>query len=340
MSGDEDVTCLPLTVHFHGQKLEFRVPHDITVAQLSRRFEDLAEVEEDKQKIMITPKPGIMKPPFPNTVLTSLLTPKSKITLLGSTSVEIKSLQTAIDRNLPRLRRSRGDGRNDKPFVSRVRDWQKVKDEAIYTFHDIQPLPYLPHPERSKRFLERLASDPGVKAAMRKHKFTVGLLTEMNPIEHTTRESKTLGLNRNRGEVIELRLRTDAYDGYRDYKVIRNTLCHELSHNVWGEHDRNFWELTKEIEKDVNMGDWKHGGHRLTDNEFYNPDDTGDDVEHDHGSWTGGEYVLGTDTSSSSNMAGLTRRDIIARAAQSRIEKQSRLEEESKEADDSRKETQ
>ena len=61
----------------------------------------------------------------------------------------------------------------------------------------------------------------------------------MNPAEHTTQESRTLGLNRNRGEVIELRLRTDAYDGYRDYKVIRKTLCHELAHNVHGEHDNN-----------------------------------------------------------------------------------------------------
>ncbi len=64
----------------------------------------------------------------------------------------------------------------------------------------------------------------------------------MDPAEHTTSESRTLGLNRNKGEVIELRLRTDAYDGYRDYRTIRKTLCHELAHGVFSEHDRDVWD--------------------------------------------------------------------------------------------------
>src|ERR1700743_115541 len=111
-------------------------------------------------------------------------------------------------------------------------------------------------------------------------------LQEMNPAEHTTHESKTLGL------------RTDSYDGYRDYKVIRKTLCHELSHNVWGEHDRNFWNLTKEIEQEVDRNDTLHGGHRLSNEEFYNPNDSYDEAEHaDHGGWVGGDFVLGGSTS-------------------------------------------
>jgi hypothetical protein len=149
----------------------------------------------------------------------------------------------------------------------------------------------------------------------------------MNPAEHTTQESRTLGLNRNRGEVIELRLRTDAYDGYRDYKVIRKTLCHELSHNVWGEHDRNFWDLTNQIEKEVEKADWKHGGHQLTQGEFYNPEDRGEDAEHlDGGGWTGGEFVLGSEDTTGNS--GLSRRDILARAAMSRVEKQKEIERE------------
>ena len=163
---------------------------------------------------------------------------------------------------------------------------------------------------------------------MRKHKFSVGVLTEMNPAEHTTHESRTLGLNRNRGEVIELRLRTDAYDGYRDYKVIRNTLCHELAHNVWGEHDRNFWDLTKDIEKEVEANDWRSGGHALTNEEFYNPNDPGEVGEHmDGGGWTGGEFILGrVDDTVVSPLAdsskGLSRRELMAKAAEERMKKQ------------------
>lgn len=45
----------------------------------------------------------------------------------------------------------------------------------------------------------------------------------MEPLSNTTSThegtTRLLGLNRNAGEVIELRLRTDAGDGYRAYNV-------------------------------------------------------------------------------------------------------------------------
>ena len=67
---------------------------------------------------------------------------------------------------------------------------------------------------------------------MQEHKFAVGTLTELAPHEHPN----LLGLNKNAGEAILLRLRTDAYDGFRLYADIRRVLCHELTHNVWGNH--------------------------------------------------------------------------------------------------------
>ena len=67
---------------------------------------------------------------------------------------------------------------------------------------------------------------------MRSHKFTVGLLTELAPHEHP----QLLGLNVNSGQSILLRIRTDAYDGFRTYVDIRRVLCHELTHNVYGGH--------------------------------------------------------------------------------------------------------
>lgn len=171
---------------------------------------------------------------------------------------------------------------------------------------------------------------------MRTHKFSVPLLTEMDPAMHTTHESRTLGLNRNQGEVIELRLRTDAYDGYRDYKTIRKTLCHELAHNVWGPHDRNFWELCKKIEREVERDDWRSGGKSVGNEEFYEPAPGEEDVC-DHGGWTGGEFVLGrgTDTVASSAggtvQMGLSRREVLAKAAEERAKRMSGAEQERKE---------
>lgn len=70
---------------------------------------------------------------------------------------------------------------------------------------------------------------------MQLHKLSVGVLTELAPHENPG----LLGLNVNAGQAIKLRIRTDAYDGFRWYKDIRMVLCHELAHNVWGEHDNN-----------------------------------------------------------------------------------------------------
>jgi hypothetical protein len=67
------------------------------------------------------------------------------------------------------------------------------------------------------------------------HQFSVGLLTELAPQE----PPELLGRNMNAGQAIELRLRTDRYDGFRSYSDIRRVLCHELAHNVWSDHSNN-----------------------------------------------------------------------------------------------------
>lgn len=151
----------------------------------------------------------------------------------------------------------------------------------------------------------------------------------MNPAEHTQSNhegtSRTLGLNRNAGEVIELRLRTDAYDGYRDYKTIRNTLCHELAHNVHGPHDRNFWELCKQIEREVDgvseSGRTVGGG---GGEEYYAGGSAGEEEHHDEGGWTGGEYVLGVAAGGQGSVGsgqGMSRREVLARAAEERMKR-------------------
>ncbi|RKK78180.1 hypothetical protein BFJ69_g5683 [Fusarium oxysporum] len=155
----------------------------------------------------------------------------------------------------------------------------------------------------------------------------------MEPLSHTqtTHEgtSRILGLNRNQGEVIELRLRTDAHDGYRDYKTIRKTLCHELAHNVHGPHDRNFWDLCHQIEREVDAADWKSGGHTIGETSRYTVsgrDEEEEDYPEDFGGWTGGEFVLGGVKNNST--AGMSRREVLAQAA---------LERQRKEVDSERK---
>jgi len=312
----EDQPQLTLTVHHHSAPLEVTLPAHSTLSDLSNHVADTLSIPPQNQKFMITPKIGTLKPPFKpehDHPLSALVS--KKIVLMGSSASEISTLSAQLA--AATAPRKPSPIKPAKP--SRTRDWRKAKEESQYTFHRLEPLRYFPDPDRSLRFLERLRDDPGIKSAMVKHKFSVGLLTEMDPALHTTHESRTLGLNRNRGEVIELRLRTDAFDGYRDYKTIRKTLCHELAHNVWGPHDRNFWDLCKEIEREVERGDWTRGGRRLGEEEFYNPQDRGVGDEHvDSGGWQGRDYVLG---GGELGAAGLSRREILAKAVDERRRK-------------------
>ncbi|KJX99092.1 ubiquitin/metalloprotease fusion protein [Zymoseptoria brevis] len=313
-----------LTLHLHNRPIELPIyDSSATIQDLSDTIAEDMHIPPSHQKFFITPKTGLLKPPFKDpSILISTLRDK-KIVLMGATTAEVAELESDISDRKARIeKRKAAMQAGRKVRANRNRDWKKVQDEAQYTFHTIRPLEYLPNPEKSLRFLERLRDDAGIKTSMRKHGFSVGLLTEMNPAEHTTHQSRTLGLNRNRGEVIELRLRTDAYDGYRDYKVIRKTLCHELTHNVWGDHDQRFWKLCKEIEAEVERNDWRRGGKSVGGEEFYNPNDDGesDDHECDGGGWEEGEFTLGG-VGGSGSVSSLSRREIMARAAEERMKK-------------------
>ena len=324
---------IQVTLTHHGKTILLSFAKDATISDLSKRVEENLSIPPSNQKFLVGGKIGMQKPPFKDATLPLSELTSKKITLMGSTKEEVSSLNSTISAaSAPRR-----PGPVKAATPARNRDYKRIQEEAQYTFHTLRPLPYLPNPERSLRFLERLRDDAGIKAAMRTHKFSVPLLTEMDPAMHTTQESRTLGLNRNKGEVIELRLRTDAYDGYRDYKTIRNTLCHELAHNVWGPHDRNFWNLCKQIEREVARDDWKSGGRSVGNEEFYEP--TGDEEVHDHGGWTGGEFTLGSASGggetvvSSANggsvsAGGMSRREILARAAEERMKRTKKAEEE------------
>lgn len=316
---ETDIDTLSLTVTFHREALHLTLPLDATITDLSALIEADFDIPASNQKILVSPKPGLLRPPFadPGLPLAPLAT--RKITLLGSTASAIADLNTTIANARARAASRSAAlqaGRRVKP--ARYIDSARAAGNAAYTFARIEPLAHLPNPPRSRALLERLANDPGIKSAMRTHRFGVGLLTEMDPRAHTTRESRTLGLNRNAGEVIELRLWTDDFEGYRDYRTIRRTLCHELAHNVFGEHDSNFWDLTHKIEREVERNDTASGGHSLGgDYSRSGTEIMEEDGDHiDGGGWTGGSYVLGGAGHASE---GLSRRDILAKAAEERL---------------------
>ena len=318
-----------ITLAFHhGGKIHSHVfPEDATLQTLSDHVSETLDIPNSNQKFLISPKPGLIKPPFDGSDRSPLLlkdvATAKKIVLLGSTSSQIEALNHKIKNGATQANRRIGDGPVKAAAPSRTRDWKQIQDEMNYTFHDVKPLDFLPFPERSTAYLNKLRDDPGIKAAMVKHKWSVPLLTELNPAENTTHESRTLGLNENKGQKILLRLRTDDYDGYRDYKTVRDCLCHELAHNVHGDHNRDFYDLMKQIQEEVKRNDWKHGGKALSNSEFY---ETGPEEADPERQLVGGIQRLGSgsannqsqSTSSASSSAD-ARRERMARAAEARM---------------------
>jgi len=343
LAAEDPPALFSITILLHSKPVNLSFyTEDATIQDLSDSVAEELHIPPANQKFLITPKTGLLKPPFKDPTLQLRTLQEKKIVLMGATTTEVEELESDLSERKARMERRRAAldaGRMVK--ANKYRDVSKEMDEGRYRFHDIQPLPQLPDPGKSKRFLERLANDVGIKASMRKHGFSVGLLGELDPYEKFE-GSFILGLNTGHGSKIELRLRTDTYDGYRDYKTIRNVLCHELAHNVWGPHDQNFWALCKEIEAEVARNDHRSGGQSLG-GEFYNPDDKGvADHEMDHGGWTGGTFVLGGGSGSlekgaSSTGQPLTRREIMAAAAEERLRKQREAEGKGKEAKDDAK---
>lgn len=308
-------------------------PPDATIVQLFEELEATLDIPVANQKILV-PKGPLLKAPFKNPDMSLVEFQGKTLKLMGSASSEVQAVQSMCERIKQRAAARlahRGKARSHRKHAVSV-------DDTKYTFLQVKPLQGLPRPERSMALLMRLKEDPGIKATMKKRNYTVALLTEMEPLSNTqsTHEgtSRILGLNRNKGEVIELRLRTDAHDGYRDYKTIRKTLCHELAHNIHSDHDRNFWDLCHTIEREVDAADWKSGGHTVGETSRYvisGQQAYDDDEEEDGSGWTGGEFVLGGDgkggvAAAGSITAGLSRREVLAQAAQERQRKETQEE--------------
>ncbi|KAK6521166.1 hypothetical protein TWF506_001394 [Arthrobotrys conoides] len=324
-TNNEDTHSVLIT--HSGKSHTFTLPSTSTLSDLRLQIQSTFSISAEYQKLT-APKLGLLKDD--NLPITSLPSPPKKILLIGSSNAAIQDIKLANSPAASTLRRFGGTGpiKPAKP-VHRT-DFTKSANESKYTFGPIRVLQHLPNPQRSETYLKKLAADPGIKAVMIKHRFSVGMLSEMDPAEHTTHESRTLGLNKNGGEEILLRLRTDRYDGYRDYKTVRKTLCHELAHNVHSEHDKHFWELYRVILKGVEEADWRHGGRTV--------DGGGDGgrvlwegeererelVEAaDGGGWTGGSFVLGGGGGSGGSSSGGVedRRSMAARAAEERAKK-------------------
>jgi len=195
-----------LKVSFRGQTLTVSLPNDSTVLTLKESLQQSTSIPPTHQKLLskghrLQDTDSIA--PFTGTRLMLLGTQPTTVT-------EINSHKPVV--------------RTRSPYAVKLPSTNKVSTtatpDAVYTFHRLVPLPHLPNVNAARDLLARLVHDRGIIAIMKKYKWSVGALVEMDPAEHTYVDHKTLGLNRNKGEVIELRIRTDEYAGFRQYRCM------------------------------------------------------------------------------------------------------------------------
>lgn len=342
---------IQLSISFKGETSTVEVPHDTTFGDLQDMIEERSSVPAANQKLF-APKVGMVRvdklPGGADTLVGDVFpeAARKKINLMGTPVAELKERQEAEEemekaaaKHRQRVRRSRKMGywsvskESKRALATPV---ATSSSSSEYTFHKLAPLRFLPYPEKSLQFMERLRDDRGIQAIMNKYKWSVPVMTELDPSSNTSQTGRLLGLNRNKGEVIELRLRTDDYDGWCNYNEVRKVLCHELTHNVHGEHDSKFWELCRKLEKEVVQLDPFGGkGKALTNQEFYDGPGLAhneEELDHcDHGGWVGSEQKLGTLADAAVDAAGrppvtktqLQMRDILRQAAEARKKRES-----------------
>ncbi|KAL0047896.1 hypothetical protein WJX82_002765 [Trebouxia sp. C0006] len=239
------MAAFDLTVRFRKKEHAIQLAVDPSTEQVASAIATVTGAAAETIKLLLPGKKGQMLKLTANSNQSAQLAGLEsgmRVEVYASTKEEVEQVRNSKD--LPGLasfeqemkqtmRRQRGSSRGKLTLPSGPYTFQK--------FEAWQRPGLSPVPSEAMKLLFRLAADPGIIGIVSKHRWTVGLLSEMPP-EGKVGVSPVciLGVNINAGQEISLRLRTDDLKGFRRYDRIRETLCHELAHMVWGSHDPAF----------------------------------------------------------------------------------------------------
>eukprot|EP00299_Pterocystis_sp_00344_P020247 c9944_g1_i1.p1 GENE.c9944_g1_i1~~c9944_g1_i1.p1 ORF type:complete len:529 (-),score=161.32 c9944_g1_i1:34-1620(-) len=248
-------------VMFAGDEFPVTIPEESTLQHLSDLIFEHVGILREHQKLLWKGQNLLNAENDLNQKLDEIgISEGARLMLLGAPAASIAQLATVGTITDPTVMpfegRSRPPRYTAKPPTSAAKSY----------FHNFKVLTQFPDHSRASVILSQLATDVGIVKAMEKHKFRVMCLSEMYPEGLVGVDDVcVLGLNVNHGEEIKLRLRTDDLKGFRSIADVRKVLFHELAHNVHSDHNDQFFQLMRQIEKDANSLDWtKSQGHTLT----------------------------------------------------------------------------
>ncbi|KAJ2548051.1 hypothetical protein EV175_004981 [Coemansia sp. RSA 1933] len=298
-----------ISISHKGQAKELEVTEATTVGELRIIVAETFGVEPQNQRLLL--KGGN----FANDSMAleeAIPTTSTRIVLMGTATREVEQFRAST------ALRQEGVA-NRRKYMAEPYRTRTVAEGEGHGFGGFETLEGFADRDRALQMLRRLATDEGVRQVMRKHAYSVGILRELHPAERTI-----LGYNRNRGQVIALRLRTDALDGFRDYIGVRTVLMHELAHMVWDDHDAGFKALNSQHCREVVELDWTLRG-RTTGPVVPRYEPTAEESSQtvDGGALGAGGFVLGGEAPQLPPGDLASRRDLIYKAIQKRMDKHS-----------------
>ncbi|KAM1010309.1 hypothetical protein ACFX2I_045729 [Malus domestica] len=255
-------------VIWRGKRFNVEISSGATVKDLGHELQKLTDVKADTMRLIVpqfSDKSSKMLSPFSDghqnlSLQEASIVEGKSIRMMGVSENEVDEVLQNAKENL----RIAGFDEEEKRLRQRMtgRPQSLKLPQGPYIFCEFRTL-QLPGIELNPPALEALkrmhmlAADPGIISVMNKHRWRVGIMTEMAPVGYVGISPKCiLGFNKNHGEEISLRLRTDDLKGFRKYESIKKTLLHELAHMVYSEHDANFYALDKQLNQEAESLDW------------------------------------------------------------------------------------
>eukprot|EP00658_Telonema_sp_P-2_P032351 TRINITY_DN2397_c0_g1_i4.p1 TRINITY_DN2397_c0_g1~~TRINITY_DN2397_c0_g1_i4.p1 ORF type:complete len:403 (-),score=63.04 TRINITY_DN2397_c0_g1_i4:579-1787(-) len=190
------------------------------------------------------------------------LPPKGKLLVIGAKADVVELLSAQGEQ----LQQRREDVAQKRALLRKPGSThRKGRVRSRYGFNSFKVLPGFQDPEVARNLLKRLAEDRGIAGVMDKYKWSVPVLSEMYPEGRVGEDPVcVMGLNRNRGQEILLRLRTDDLKGFQRFEDVKKVLYHELTHNVHDDHNNEFKAFMSKLIKQGNALDWTRNGGRST----------------------------------------------------------------------------
>lgn len=274
---------LELSCRFEGRKIKVALPDDATLQDLHEAVSLQTEIEPAGQKLLLNgarlEAPGGGLEPSECSLASLGVSSGAKVMVVGTKLDVLQATASSLRRGEAEAA-ARADAAQ-AARLKRYRSGRQNEPEPEYRFLSLTvlegPVPDVrgrvrqldsPPPSGAMDLLQRLATDKGVLGIMAKYKWNVGLLKEFPPADGKVGvdDQCLLGYNKNKGQEIGLRLRTDNLDGLRPFEVIMRTLLHELTHMVHSDHDIAFRELCSTLTKERFALDWtNHGGNAVDD---------------------------------------------------------------------------